>query len=56
MLESKDMFLYEQVMSGYPEAFKCSMRIKDYVKKLLDIEITQEELLYITMHIVRIFS
>lgn len=56
MLDSKDTFLYEQVVLGYPEAFKCSMRIKDYIQKTLNAEITKEEILYITVHIVRIFS
>lgn len=56
MLDSKDTFLYEQVVLGYPEAFKCSMRIKDYIQKTLNTEITKEEILYITVHIVRIFS
>lgn len=56
MLDSKDTFLYEQVVLGYPEAFRCSMRIKDYIQKTLNAEITKEEILYITVHIVRIFS
>lgn len=56
MLDSKDTFLYEQVVLGYPKAFKCSMRIKDYIQKILNAEITKEEILYITVHIVRIFS
>lgn len=56
MLDSKDTFLYEQVVLGYPKAFKCSMRIKDYIQKTLNAEITKEEILYITVHIVRIFS
>lgn len=56
MLESDDLFLYNQVISEYSEAFKCSLRIKEYIKMLLGIEITTEELLYIILHIVRNFK
>lgn len=56
MLETNDSFLYNQAASEYPEALKCSLRIKEYIKSSLNIEITNEELLYIIMHIIRIFN
>lgn len=56
MLETNDSFLYNQAASEYPEALKCSLRIKEYIKLSLNIEITNEELLYIIMHIIRIFN
>lgn len=54
MIESKDMFLFEQVSKKYPEEIKCANLIKDYIKKTLNKDISEEELFYLTIHIIRI--
>ncbi|WP_252244602.1 MULTISPECIES: BglG family transcription antiterminator LicT [unclassified Clostridium] len=54
MIESKENFIFEQMIKEYPKEIKCSRLIGDYVKKVLNKEISNEELLYLTIHIVRI--
>lgn len=54
MIESKDRFIFDQITREYEKEVKCANLIGDYVKNLLDKEISYEELLYLTIHIVRI--
>lgn len=54
MIDTKDTFIYEQVAKEYPKAMGCAKQIKEYVKNTLEKEISREELLYLTIHIVRI--
>ncbi|NFE72365.1 PRD domain-containing protein [Clostridium botulinum] len=54
MIESKENFIFEQMIKEYPKEVKCARLIGDYVKKVLNKEISNEELLYLTIHILRI--
>ncbi|NFG60932.1 MULTISPECIES: BglG family transcription antiterminator LicT [unclassified Clostridium] len=54
MIESKENFIFEQMIKEYPKEVKCARLIGDYVKKILNKEISNDELLYLTIHIVRI--
>lgn len=38
----------------YREAYLCSLKIRDYIKKEYDKDLTQDELVYLTVHINRI--
>lgn len=51
-LEYKDDFLLKQVKEKYKDAYKCMLKIEDYLEKDLD----DEEKLYLTVHIQRITS
>ncbi|MDU5111831.1 MAG: PRD domain-containing protein [Clostridium sp.] len=51
-LEHKDDFLLKQVKEKYKDAYKCMLKIEDYLEKDLD----DEEKLYLTVHIQRITS
>lgn len=55
MLEETDGFLYEQISRQYPVELEAAMKIRDYVKKAAGTVITREELLYLTIHITRVF-
>lgn len=46
-----DEFLYELIQSKYPQAFQCSLRIKEYLLTKKEIEITNSEIIYLTIHI-----
>ena len=46
--------LFEIVTKKYPEAYKCASRIKSYMEAKYPEEITDEEMLYLTVHISRI--
>ena len=42
------------VTKKYPQAYECALKICDYVEQKLHYRITEEELLYLTVHIERI--
>lgn len=49
-----DDFLFHQVRQKYPEAYQCALKIKIYMKKSLNVEMIQDELLYFMLHIQRL--
>ena len=51
-LDNKDDFLLKQVKEKYTDAYKCMLKIEDYIGK----ELNDEEKLYLTVHIQRITS
>ncbi|MCY8520840.1 BglG family transcription antiterminator LicT [Bacillus atrophaeus] len=53
-MESSDDFLFETVKEKYHCAYKCTEKIKQYIQKEYDHELTSEELLYLTIHIERV--
>ena len=52
--DSKNSFIFEQVEIQYPEKVKCARNIKSYVEKLLNVEIGDDEILYLSMDIIRV--
>lgn len=54
IFEPHDEFLYELVKSKYPEAYNCSLRIRDYLKNTRAIEIQDSEMIYLMIHINRV--
>lgn len=42
------------MIKEYPEAYRCALLIRDYVKAQLDITLGGNELLWLTVHLVRI--
>ncbi|MDQ0222083.1 BglG family transcription antiterminator LicT [Streptococcus moroccensis] len=48
-----DSLLYDQVKQNYPKAFACAELIGAYVSKQYHFDISQEELVYLTIHIQR---
>lgn len=51
-IDNKDDFLLKQVKGKYTDAYKCMLKIENYLDKELD----DEEKLYLTVHIQRITS
>lgn len=54
MLSETEQSIFEQVIAEYPKSYLCANRIRDYIQKTRKIDISQEELLYLTIHIARI--
>lgn len=54
--EPLDLFLYEQVKNKYQSAYKCAERISDYINKEHDWTISENEKMYLTLHIQRVTS
>lgn len=46
--------LGKTIRSSYPEAYACSLKIRDYIRKTMQYDVEQEELSYLTLHIARI--
>lgn len=49
-----DAFLYQQVKENYPSAYACTQKVKVYVEKHYDFEMSQDEVVYLTIHIQRL--
>ena len=48
---ARDSFLLVQVIKAYPDAYRCALLIRDYVKAQLDITLGGNELLWLTVHL-----
>ncbi|CAI0827423.1 PRD domain-containing protein [Serratia ficaria] len=55
-VRSKDDFIFSQVTAEYPHAYRGALLIRDYVKNLLQMEMSNDELLYLVIHLTRIAS
>ncbi|MFW5401163.1 PRD domain-containing protein [Yersinia sp. 1252 StPb PI] len=53
-IETKDDFIFEQMIREYPGEHRCSMLIGEYIKNLLSITLSNDEMLYLIIHLVRI--
>ena len=51
---TNDAFLYEQVQHNYPQAFACTQKIQTYVRTAWEFEMSQDEQVYLTIHIQRL--
>lgn len=49
-----DAFLHQQVMENYPDAYSCTQKIKTYVEETYAFEMSQDEVVYLTIHIQRL--
>lgn len=49
-----DAFLYQQVQENYPDAYACTQKIKAYVEETHGFEMSQDEVVYLTIHIQRL--
>lgn len=54
--DADDDFLYQQVKKQYKEAFLCSEKIKKYVENKYEWNVSNDELIYLTVHIHRVAS
>ncbi|MEM1505562.1 PRD domain-containing protein [Domibacillus sp. 8LH] len=51
-----DDFMFTQVQRRYPEAFACSEKVASYVEKTFNWSISNDEKVYLTIHIHRVTS
>ena len=52
--EPQDPGIFEIIMERFPEAYNCATRIKSYMESKYPEKLTDEEMLYLTVHIARI--
>jgi len=55
-LESPDDYLYDMVKVKYPDAFVYTGKIKGFIEKTHNYNITKEEMAYLTIHIERVVN
>jgi beta-glucoside operon transcriptional antiterminator len=55
-MEGEDDFLFEAVKNKHKQAYECTEKINDYVKRQFDYELTNDEKLYLTIHIDRVIN
>lgn len=53
-MENNDDFLFEAVKNKHKEAYECTEKINGYLKKQYNHDLTDEEKLYLTIHIERV--
>ena len=59
-IESKELIgndnskIYETLKNSYPKTYKCACKISNKLKEKLDITLTEDELLYLILHINRL--
>jgi len=52
--ETGDSEFYEMVKSQYQDEYACAEKISSYISDKMDYQVTQEELIYLTIHIRRV--
>lgn len=50
---SHDDDLYQVIKQKYPEAYRCSQKIKKFIESNYTYKLTDEEMIYLTIHIER---
>jgi beta-glucoside operon transcriptional antiterminator len=51
---STDEDLYHVIKNKYPDGFSCSLKIKKFIENSYTYELTDEEIIYLTIHIERV--
>ncbi|PWJ88999.1 BglG family transcriptional antiterminator [Oceanotoga teriensis] len=54
MLKDKDKTLFKQISESYPKSMEISFKIKEYIEKKYDKEMSKDELTYLAIHIHRL--
>ncbi|GAA0432724.1 MULTISPECIES: BglG family transcription antiterminator LicT [Virgibacillus] len=54
--KNDDDYLYIMIKQKHKEASKCTEKIKSYIKRQYNHELTNEEMLYLTIHIERVVN
>lgn len=54
LVSSKNQKMFESIRNQYPDTYNCVLRIRDYFSEELDMELNEEELLYLILHVNRL--
>ncbi|WP_339229444.1 PRD domain-containing protein [Oceanobacillus sp. FSL K6-2867] len=52
----EDLGFLDVIKTKYPEEYKCAQRIEEYVNKELDSQLSEDEIIYLTIHIRRVIE
>lgn len=56
MLQDQDIEMAEGIKQKYPREYACGKRIADYIKEKYHTDLSEEEQMYLTIHIRRVLS
>ncbi len=56
LIESENRSLFEEIRNDYPKSYDCAMKICSYLQEKFNTEISEEEALYLVIHINRLVS
>lgn len=56
LVNSKNNFILEQVEKQYPDKVRCARLIKNYAENIIEKKISDDEILYLSMHLIRVSS
>lgn len=51
---TSDEIFAKIIENSYSEAYKCALKIKDYIENTYNYEVNEDEIIYLTMHIHRV--
>ena len=51
---TSDEIIAKIIENSYPEAYKCALKIKEYIENTYNYEVNEDEIIYLTMHIHRV--
>ncbi len=54
LMESQEEFLLLQVINKYKKEYECAKKIEAYIKKTMQVDLSDDELVYLTIYIKRI--
>jgi len=54
LMESEDDFLFLQIVNKYEKEYECTKKIGAYINKIVNINLSKDELIYLTIYISRI--
>lgn len=55
-IQSENKKMFDKLVKEFPEPYHCALHIREYIKQNLDWKLTDEELLYLILHINRLCS
>ena len=54
LIQSENRILFESLKSNYEQTYECSMLIKGYLENALGCNLSEEECIYLMLHINRL--
>ena len=55
-IESKNSEIFEEIKNSYPDSYQCAIKVCGFLAEQLDASISNEEVLYLVVHINRLIS
>ena len=55
-ISSENQTMFEEIKTNYPDSYKCALRIRSYLDQEMGRNISDEEILYLVIHINRLLS